>query len=144
MVIDAAAKLQEPGAFVAVSLEKTMEETGTEREDVWGPIAMANWRETPCIRGRVATEDDACAGRAVFYLDLSEGQENRPVDLNLPRCAILHEEGEGDLPVIIIQAEEGNNGTVQLIAGYRPLTGGSGICMLNQLELLPEPDHRFA
>ncbi len=104
---------------------------------------MANWRDTPCVRGRVATEDDANAGRAVFYLDLSDGQESHPVDLDLPRCAILHEEGERDLPVIVIQAEEGNNGTVQLIAGYRPLTGGGGICMLSQLELLPEPDHRF-
>jgi hypothetical protein len=123
-----------------------MEETGTEREAVWGPIAMANWRETPCIRGRAATEDDANAGRAVFYLDVSEGQESHPVDLDLPRCAILHEEDEGDLPVIVIQAENGNNGTgaVELIAGYRPLTGGNGICMLYQLELLPEPDHRFA
>src|SRR5262245_25848642 len=107
---------------------KTMEDTGTEREDLWGPIAMANWRDTPCIRGRTATEDDANAGRAVFYLNLSNGQESRPVDLDLPRCAILHEEGEGDLPVIVIQAEEGNNGpgTAELIAGYRPLTGGSG------------------
>jgi hypothetical protein len=120
-----------------------MEETGTDREEAWGPIAIANWRETPCIRGRVATEDDANAGRAVFYINLSEGQESRPVDLDLPQCAILHEEGEDDIPVIVIQAEEGNNGTVQLLAGYRPLPGGSGICMLNQLELLPEPDHRF-
>jgi hypothetical protein len=123
-----------------------MEETGTEREAVWGPIAMANWRERPCIRGRAATEDDANAGRAVFYLDVSEGQESHPVDLDLPRCAILHEEDEGDLPVIVIEAEKGNNGSgvVELIAGYRPLTGGNGICMLYQLELLPEPDHRFA
>jgi hypothetical protein len=121
-----------------------MEETGTEPDDVLGPIAMANWRKTPCVRGRVATEDDASAGRAAFYLDLSDGQESRPVDLDLPRCAILHEEGEGDLPVIVIQAEEGYNGTVQLIAGYRPLTGGIGICMLNQLKFLSEPDHRFA
>jgi hypothetical protein len=120
-----------------------MEETRPEREDAWGPIAMPNWRETPCIRGRAATEDDANAGRAVFFLDLSEGQHSQSVDLDLPRCAILHEEGEGDLPVIVIQAEVGNNGTVQHIAGYRPLTGGNGICMLYQLELLPGPDHRF-
>jgi hypothetical protein len=123
-----------------------MEETGTERKDNWGPIAMKNWRETPCIQGRAAREDDANAGRAVFYLDLSEGQESHPIDLDLPRCAILHEEGEGDLPVIVIQAEEGNNGAgaVERIAGFRPLTGGSGICMLHQLEFLSEPDHRFA
>jgi hypothetical protein len=130
--------------WFAVVLEKTMEETGTEQEELWGPIATANWRETPCIRGRVATEDDANAGRAVFFINLSGGQESHPVDLDLPRCAILHEEGEGDLPVIVIQAEEGNNGTVQLIAGFRPLAGGSGLCMVYQLELLPEPDHRFA
>jgi hypothetical protein len=117
-----------------------------QSSNLWGQIQLEAWRETPCIRGRAATEDDANAGRAVFYLDLSEGQESRPVDLDLPRCAILHEEDEDDLPVIVIQAEEGNNGTdaVQLIAGYRPLTGGSGICMLYQLELLPEPNHRFA
>ena len=121
-----------------------MKEIETEREDVWGPIAMANWRETPCIQGRTATEDDAKAGRAVFYFDLSEGQRSRPVDLDLPRCAILHEEDEAGLPVIVIQAEEGDNGTLQLIAGFRPLTGGNGICMLYQLELIPAPDHRFA
>jgi hypothetical protein len=134
------------GALIAVALEKTMKKTGAEREDVWGPIAMTNWRETPCIQGRVATEDDANAGRAVFFLKLSDGQENRPIDLDLPRCAILHEEGEGDLPVIVIQAEEGNNGAsaAQLIAGYRPLTGGCGLCMFYQLEFLSEPDDRFA
>ena len=69
---------------------------------------MANWHETPCVRGRVATEDDAKAGSAVFHLDLSEGQESHPIDLDLPRCAILHEDGEDDLPVIVVQAEEGN------------------------------------
>jgi hypothetical protein len=118
-----------------------MEETN--REDDPGPIAMATWRETPCVRGRTATE--ARAGRAAFYLTLSEGQESRPIDLDLPRWAILHDENEGDLPVIVIQAEEGNNGSgaVEAIAGYRPPTGGIGLCMLYQLELLPEPDDRF-
>jgi len=122
-----------------------MEETSAQREDVPGPIAMATWRETPCVRGRAATEDDAKAGRAAFYLDLSEGQESHPVDLDLPRCAVLHDKDEGDLPVIVIQAEEGNNGSgaVEVIAGYRPLTGGIGVCMLYQLGLLPEPDDRF-
>jgi hypothetical protein len=123
-----------------------MEETNTQREDDPGPIAMATWRETPCVRGRTATEDDARAGRAAFYLALSEGQVSRPIDLDLPRCAVLHDENEGDLPVIVIQAEEGNNGSgaVEAIAGYRPLTGGIGLCMLYQLELLTEPDDRFA
>ena len=120
-----------------------MEENGTRPEELWGPIAMANWRETPCVRGRVATEDDAKAGSAVFYLNLSEGQESHPIDLDLPRCAIFHEDGEDALPVIVVQAEEGNNGSTQLIAGYRPLTGGNGIYMLYQLEFLSGPDQRF-
>ncbi len=72
------------GALVAIVLKKTLEKTGAEREEVWGPIAMTNWRETPCIKGRVATEDDAKAGRAVFYLDLSQGQKSCPVDFDLP------------------------------------------------------------
>ena len=65
-----------------------MEEDGTEQQDLWGPIEMANWRKTPCVRGRVATEDDAKAGAAVFYFNLSEGQSSHPLDLDLPRCAI--------------------------------------------------------
>jgi hypothetical protein len=55
----------------------------------------------------------------------------------------LHEDGESDVPVIVVQAEVGNNGGAQMIAGYRPLTGGNGICMVYQLEFLSEPDHRF-
>ena len=133
------------GALIAVAFKKAMEATRTEQEDLWGPIAVASWRETPCVRGRAATEDDAKAGRAAFYLALSEGQESQPVDLDLPRCAVLHDDDEGDVPVIVIQAEEGNNGSgaVEALAGYRPLTGGNGVCMLYQLELLSEPDNRF-
>jgi hypothetical protein len=122
-----------------------MADSGTEREDGWGPVAVKNWRETPCLHSRVAAEDDVKAGRAVFYLGLSEGQKSQPVPLNLPRCAVLHDEDGGTTPVIVIQVEESDNGSgsVKVFAGYRPLTGGNGICMLDQLELLSEPDHRF-
>ena|SRR5665213_34775 len=122
-----------------------MADTGTEPEDVWGPIVLTNWRETLCLKDRFATEDDVKVGRAVFYLDLSEGQESHPVALNLPRCAVLHDENGGVTPVIVIQVEESDNrsGSVEVFAGYRPLTGGNGICMLHQLELLEEPDQRF-
>lgn len=116
-----------------------------EQKDGWEPIEVANWPETPCLWGRVATEDDVKAGRAVFYLDLSEGQESRPVALNLPAAAILRDENDAEMPVIVIQVEESDNGSgsVQVLAGYRPLTGGNGICMFYELQLLEEPDHRF-
>jgi hypothetical protein len=122
-----------------------MEEAPTEKQNLWGPIALAHWRETPCIRGRVAIEDDVRVGRAVFYLDISEGQETHPVDLELPCPAILHSEDSADLPVIVIQVEEGigHSGVANRIAGYRMLAGGNGICMIHELDLLQEPDYRF-
>jgi hypothetical protein len=73
--VDAAAIMVGTGALIAVASKKAMEETTTQREDDPGPIAMSTWRETPCVRGRTATEDHARAGRAAFYLALSEGQE---------------------------------------------------------------------
>jgi len=122
-----------------------MADTRAEQEDPWGRILLGNWRETPCLHRRVATEDDVKAGRAVFYLDLSEGQESHPGALNLPHCAVLHDEDGRATPVIVIQVEESDthSGSVEVFAGYRPLTGGNGICMLQQLELLEHPDHRF-
>ena len=118
----------------------------TEREDGWGPIRLEDWRGTPCVQGRVATEDDVKAGKAVFYLDLSQGQRSHPIALNLPRCAVLTDEDGATIPVIVIQAEESDNGSgsVKVFAGYRPMKGGNGICMLDDLRLLEEPDHRFA
>jgi hypothetical protein len=96
----------------------------TEREDGWGPIRLEDWRGTPCVQGRVATEDDVKAGKAVFYLDLSQGQRSHPIALNLPRCAVLTEDG-ATIPVIVIQAEESDNGSgsVKVFAGYRPHEG---------------------
>ncbi len=114
-----------------------------ELPNLWGPIAMASWHATPCIRGRAATEVDVKNGRAVFYLDVSAGQKSRPSDFALPCCAILHAESE--IPVIVIQIETSINniGEAKIFAGYRPLAGGNGICLLSELELLNEPDARF-
>jgi hypothetical protein len=124
-----------------------MSDAASETPNLWGPIAVASWQATPCIRGRVATEADVKGGTAVFYLDLTEGQDSRPFDLALPRCAILtggndHEHG---VPVILIQVETSinNENQVKNFAGYRPLAGGNGICLLHELELLKEPDARF-
>jgi hypothetical protein len=124
-------------------VEVIMADARAEQEDIWGPISMRNWRDTPCVAGRVATEDDVKAGRAAFYLELSEGQASHPFDLNLPSCAILRDEDGAAIPVIVIQVETGNNGSVQVLAGYRPLTGGNGLCMFYELELLETPDDRF-
>jgi hypothetical protein len=100
------------------------------------PIDMKKWRETPSVYGRTATDADVNAGRAVFAVG------GEPVELDIPACAIVSEEGVGEpTPVIVVQAERLDDGTVAV--GYRFLDGGTGIATLAELELLSEPDERF-
>jgi hypothetical protein len=100
------------------------------------PIDMKKWRQTPSVYGRTATDADVNAGRAVFAVG------GEPVELDIPACAIVSEEGVGEpTPVIVVQAERLEDGTVAV--GYRFLDGGTGIATLAELELLSEPDERF-
>lgn len=102
----------------------------------WGPIDRKHWRRTPITEGRAATDADVTAGRAVFAVG------GEPVELDLPSCAIVREEGVGEeTPVILIQAERLEDGTVAV--GFRMLDGGAGITTLDDVELLSEPDERF-
>ncbi|HYC59796.1 MAG TPA: hypothetical protein VEK79_09540 [Thermoanaerobaculia bacterium] len=104
--------------------------------ETWGPIDLKKWRATPITEGRAATEQDVEQGRAAFHVG------GEPVELDLPSCAIVREEGVGEpTPVILIQAERLDDGTVAV--GYRLLTGGVGIATLDDVELLSEPDERF-
>lgn len=100
------------------------------------PIDIAHWRDTPITERRAATEFDVNAGRAVFAVG------GEPVELDLPKPAIVREEQIGEpTPVIIIQAERLEDGSVAL--GYRLVDGGTGIASLEDAELLTEPDERF-
>ncbi len=88
------------------------------------------------MEGRAATEADVEEGRAVFAVG------GEPVELDLPSCAIVQEEGVGEpTAVILIQAERLDDGTVAV--GYRLVDGGTGIATLDEVELLSEPDERF-
>lgn len=100
------------------------------------PIDIKHWRATPAVEGRAATDLDVNAGRAVFAIG------GEPVELDLPACAIVREEGLGEAtPVIVIQAERLEDDTVAV--GYRLLDGGCGIGNLDDFEFLSEPDERF-
>jgi|SRR5579862_674615 len=106
--------------------------------NLWGKIRLEDWRDTPCLRGRVASEDDVRDGRAVYYVD----GPSQVADISLPRCALLHdEERAAALPVILIQAETRSDG--EILFGYRPLNGGNGICVSGDVELLDGPDDTF-
>ena len=99
-------------------------------------IDLKKWRQTPAVYGRTATDADVNAGSAVFAVG------GEPVALDLPSCAIVTEEEVGEpTPVIVIQAERLEDGTVAV--GYRFLDGGTGIATLDEIELLSEPDERF-
>lgn len=104
--------------------------------ELWGPIDLKNWRKTPVTYGRAATDADVAEGRAAFAVG------GEPVELDLPSCAIVREEGVGEpTPVILIQSERLEDGTVAV--GFRLVDGGMGIATLDDVELLSEPDARF-
>ena len=116
------------------------EKTNSEQ---FGPIDIANWSQTPCLKGLVATEKDTRIGTAVFYLQPDDTHIISAIDMPLPCCAI-HRGEEGETPVIVIQAESGRNERVEnRLAGYRFLNGGCGLSMLEELEFLDGPDERF-
>ncbi|HVE71639.1 MAG TPA: hypothetical protein VNI54_09750 [Thermoanaerobaculia bacterium] len=101
-----------------------------------GPIDLKRWRSTPHVAERSATDADVDAGRAIFAVG------GEPVELDIPACAIVREDGVGEAtPVIIIQAERIEDGTIAV--GFRLIDGGSGIAPLDDVELLSEPDERF-
>jgi len=104
---------------------------------LWGGIDIERWQETACLRGRVAVEQDVKDGRAVFYLQGDEPAIH--VDIGLPHCAILSTDGQR-VPVVIIQSERAGE---KHYLGYRPVSGGNGICLILEVQLLEKPDETF-
>ena len=99
--------------------------------DLWHSIFESEWRNTPCVVGRVATESDVKAGRAVFYV---KGASS-PAPMRLPHCAIQTRSDGSTIKVVVVQAEYADN---QTLLGVRPLAGGNGICLLQEVELLDD------
>lgn len=98
--------------------------------ELWGPISIGDWCNTPCLSGRIATEDDVTAGTAVFYIQ----GESSPVSMSLPCCAYQRLENGTEQPVVIVQAEHAPHG---IVLGVRPLNGGNSICLATEVRLLP-------
>ncbi len=107
--------------------------------ELWGQIDVERWRETPCLRGRIAVEQDVKDGRAVFYLGNAAEIGAAPVDIGLPHCCVVHAD-DIHVPAIVIQSEHAEP---KHYIGYRPIRGGNGMCLLSEVELLDEPDERF-
>ena len=108
-------------------------------DPLWGPPDMSQWEAVPAISGRLASELDVKEGRAIFCLENSKDGRAQPMPLPLPRCAILKKE-DGWMPIVIVQAERTDD---KSYIGYRDLTGGNGVCTIEDVVILPGPDARF-
>ncbi|WP_434938544.1 hypothetical protein ACRWQN_14605 [Shewanella sp. HL-SH8] len=105
---------------------------------MWESFDPNDWESLPHLSGRVATEDDVKNGVAVFYIP--EG--SFALNAMLPTCVIQIDEETGErTPAVVIQAEQAGE---QVYLGLRYLTGGNGICGLDEVEQLEEPNEEFA
>lgn len=98
---------------------------------MWEEINIADWKNTPFIKGRVASELDVKSGNAVFYIN----EASTPAEFILPCCAMQLMDDGTEQPVIIIQAENTEYG---ILLGVRHLSGGNGICVVEEVLLIPE------
>ena len=107
------------------------QDLNTNGNNLWGPIELADWHQTPHIRNQIATEQDVKDGRAVFYID-TEGKDHQTLDIKIPSVAyqIDNDTKERTL-VIVIQGEKADE---EEIVGVRYLEGGNGVCMLSELD----------
>ena len=108
--------------------------------NLWGSIGLCAWRRTPCLRGAIADEADVKAGRAVFYFGNPEEIDARPETLELPALGIETMDDGSEMPVVVIQAERTFD---RCMLGVRYLTGGNGICLLGDVEVVDESDPRL-
>ena len=104
-------------------------------ENLWKPISLKNWKQTPAINDRNANEEDVKNGIAVYYIE-GNFDEHKPYKIQLPKLAYLtdFETKEKEL-VVIIQIEETPKG---IVVGYRNLTGGNGAGLMNEFEILSD------
>jgi hypothetical protein len=139
-------------------------EGGRRHAALWPPIDPATWQSIPCITGRVATEDDVEERHALFVLNytgpdgpsvglthysaygktISEPGEEpgtvTPIDVPLPRCALLHEDEDEHYPAIAVQAEQSPRSKR---VGLRFIRGGWIVRPLEKVEFLDGPTQAF-
>ncbi|MFN3235634.1 MAG: hypothetical protein ACE37D_01105 [Pseudomonadales bacterium] len=97
-----------------------------------------NWPPLPTnafTSGKLATQQDVEAGRAVFSMQSGEELVGEYLDILIPQYAFhIDEESGTKTPVIIIQAE--TNGVFDLV-GYTSIADDSvGMGLVSEFELL--------
>ena len=101
----------------------------------WPEFDLKLWKTIPVISGRIATEEEAKKGIAVFCLQNTDS-EHKAVEMNLPQLAYLTDSETGNKELIVaIQAEATTQG---IVVGYRNPKGGNGACLFYELTFLSE------
>jgi hypothetical protein len=104
-------------------------------KNLWGSINIKSWEKTPSINDRIATNDDVESGVAVYSVEKG-GSEHKAYNTQLPKLAYLMDTAtKKEELVVVIQIENTSQG---IIAGYRNLEGGNGVCFLYELKILDE------
>lgn len=105
---------------------------------MWESFSAEDWESLPHIAGRVAKEQDVKDGIAVFYFP----ENSFALDAILPTCVIqINPETGHRRPAVVIQAEQAGE---HVYLGLRYLSGGNGICHLEEVEQLDKPNEEFA
>ena len=99
-------------------------------------IDLENWKDTPHVVGRLATEEDVKNGAATFIIE-TQGQVHKPLNILIPSLAFLVDlDTKEKTPVVVIQGEQVGEGQ---IVGIKYLDGSDGVCELGELEFVNSP-----
>jgi len=110
----------------------------------WPPLPQSGF-----IRGRAATKAEFNSGVALFYLESNGKPDGKPLRIEIPQYAFLHDENlRRPVPVIVIPAE--SHGASKVVGCKGIADGRDHIVTLHELTLLganvhnmPTPNNRI-
>ncbi|NHM08368.1 hypothetical protein G4D82_14155 [Flavobacterium sp. CYK-4] len=106
-------------------------------KDNWPAFEIKSWKSIHAFSGRIANEEEAKSGIAVFCLKNTDSN-HKAYEIELPKLAYLVDSENNTKELIVaIQAEVTKQG---IVVGYRNPNGGNGACFLYELIFLTEKE----
>lgn len=110
-------------------------------------VDFSNWKNTPVIKGRLATEEEVKNGQSLILVDLNKYPKTKALEIELPQLAKHYNyNSQREEIIIIIQAIQVLNDS---LVGFRYLNGGNGSARIDEVEFLDQkaieeiPNARF-
>ena len=108
-----------------------------EIKDNWPAFEIKSWKNIPAFSGKIATEEEAKSGIAIFCLNNTDS-DHKAYEIDLPKLAYLVDaENNTQELIVAIQAESTKQG---IVVGYRNPNGGNGACFLYELIFLTDKE----